>query len=750
MSQVIQITVAFASIVLFLFPIGFIIKYFWPKLPWPLIPVFGLIVYGGVAVPAQYFIGRFSLVILDVIVALLTALGLIFLVLHIRSKTHRTFGWRDGALAVLLSVGAAVMILSIAQQPVPGGIDPAIHSVTMTMIETSGQLNVKYPLGLHTFLLFFEGLLHSSRAYIMQAFAVFLSLNFFTLTYVLLRRISGKSIVGWLGVIAAVFDASFYNNLLNGSLTHILAINVILCYLLYLETLKMRATQRSILLLILLSLSIVYFHFISWYFVVPALWIQRLMLKRHRLHYLITMVAVLLLSIPLIVRLYDYENYSEIFIKSTALIIGVEVLLFVGGNYVHRFINKQWLYPILGGIILSLFFYHRNIIFYNVDQWYGWSLLGLAGVGVGYCSLKRQPHWLPYLLLFGTYTVLFASFDWGIDEINKIVIIKELLFYYGFTVPFVLLAAIGLYCFVILGSSRRVQTLKVAMVSIIAVLIFASRMSDTVLVAGGNAISRYNSNSGFGMFYQKNDVSLAHWFREYIDDSSVIANAGGLYGVWTSMAGHPMVYLARNQIDVAQPTEVNQEIINLMTDGSSGQPAVLLSNNIRYLFVPQTVPADIVHPYLQLLHQIGTSRVYRILDQPATTDRVITLIPLLDNTIEDVHLTGDYGVQKALNGRAFFYQFQSVAQVLTLNSEKLIRLKFDAVSVQREVLLKLNTTSEALGVFVNGVPVSRQPSQTGERAYTIPLPASHDTILTVQNTGIDSASITNIIGQFNE
>lgn len=747
MSQVIQIGIAFTSIVILLFPIGFILKYFWPKMPWQLVPIFGLMIYGGIAVPLLYFLGRFSFVALDVIVALLVLAGLFFAALYVRKKTDLVLHRNVVLLAVLLASSASIMIVALARQPVPGGIDSAIHSVTMTAVETSGRLDVKYPLGMHTFVLFFEGLLHINRAYIMQAFAVFLNVNFFTLIFSLLKRISGKNIVGWLGVSAAVFDASFFNNLLNGSLTHILAVDLILCYLLYVEVMMREDGHVMTVLLVVQSIAVVYFHFISWYFVLPALWFHRLIARRQERNYLLTTAATLLLSIPLIVRLYDYLGYSEVFIWTTTLILGVEALLYAFGNSLSRFLNGRWSLLFLVGVAVALFSYYRNRIFFSFDQWYGWPITVLGIIGFVYLSIKRKSNWTPYMLLFGVYSVLFASFHWGIPIINKIGIIKELLFYYGFTVPLALFSAMGLYCFIVVGSSRRAQFLKLAGVSVIAVLVFASRMSDSVLVDGGNAISRYNKNDGFGIFYRKDDVVLANWFRENIRDASIVANPGGLYGVWTSMTGHPTVYLAYSRIDVPQAIDVNNEIIELMTNGESGRPEVLLSNNVRYLFVPQTVPADIAHPYLRLLKQVGTSRVYRIIDKPDTTDRVITLSPLLSHSFADVHLEGEYGVQSPLVGQAFFHQFQNIVQVIILGREQTVQLEFDPAPLQRLVFLKLRTPSKDISVFANDVPVSVTTSQVEELTSTITLPLARATTITIKNTGSAPTTIKNIIAQ---
>lgn len=750
--QVIQIVIAFISIVFFLFPLGFIVKYYWPTLPWRLIPVFGLIIYGGVAVPILYFVGKFSFIILDIIVALLVMIGLVFAILYIRKKPKFFFHWQEVLLTILLVLLASVIIASLSQQPVPGGVDSAMHSQFMTIIEVSGNFDVKYPLGLHTIILFFENILDINRAYIMQAFAAFLSVNFFALIYSLLKQISKKNIIGWLGIIAVILDASFYNNLLNGSLTHILAINLILCYLLYLESLKKADTRATTFILLILSISIVYFHFITWYFILPALWFQRLILQRNKLKDLLTTIGILLVSIPLIFRLYDFLGYAEVFRWTTVLIIGFELLLFFCGKCIFRLFHKQWLYFILGGLAIFLFISYHNNIFDNMDQWYGWSITGLAIIGLGYTSIKRQWNLLPYLLLFSVYTVIFAlfAFSWANPITSKISLVKELFFYYGFTVPLVIFAAIGLYCFVILGASRRVQALKITVFLIVAILVFTSRMSDKILIGNKNAISRYNNNSGFGMFFQKNDVLLADWFREHTDDALVVANPGGLYGIWTSMAGHPTVYFGYGQINVPHPIETNQEIINLMTNGESGRPAASLSNNVGYLFVPQAVPADIAHPYLKLLKQFGTARLYKILDQPETIDRLITLYPLLNDSIADIHLTGDYVGQAPLNGNRFFYQFQQVVQKITLESEKTIQLLIDKSTMRRTLVLKLHTNSEGMRIRVNGVQADIQRGQAGEIYAQKELVAAEDAVITLQNTSETPAIISNIIVQLAE
>lgn len=750
MPQTVQIAIAFTSIVFILFPLGFIIKYFWPALSWRLIPVFGLVVFGGVTVPILYLIGRFSFIVLDTIVILLVAVGLFLAVLYLKKKPAIVFRWSSIGLAVLLIAGASGMVVSLAQQPVPGGVDSAMHSLFMTELETSHQLNVAYPLGLHIFILFFEKLLNINRAFIMQALSVFLSINFFILIYSLLKRISGKSIIGWLGVLAAVLDVSFYNNLLNGSLTHILAIDLVVSYLLFLETHKKTNTRVQTLILLVLSLAIVYFHFITWYLVLPALWFQRLIQQKNRLQEILTTVVVLLLSIPLIIRLFYLPMYSEVFKGTTILIISVELLLLFFGKYIYRLFNKRWLQIVLGIFTAFLFMHYRNSVFDKIDTWYGWLIIGLAMIGLIYTSIKRQSNWIPYALLFSLYTILFLAFKWSIPLTNKIDIVRELLFYYGFTVPLVIFACMGLYCFVILGVSRWAQSFKITIVLIIVVLVFTSRISDKIFVGDGNSVSRYISNSGFGMFFQKNDVLLADWFKGHVNDTFVVANPGGLYGIWTSMTGHRMMYYGYGGINVAQPAESDKEVIGLMTNGESGRPSTLLSNDVRYLFVPQAIPVDIAHPYLKLLHQIGTSRVYKILDQPDSPDRIVTLYPLLNDVIPDVHLTGDFGGNAPLNGNRFFYQFQQVIQVLTLESGKLIQLKFSATPTERVLDLQLNTSVDNLDIFSGTLPISLLKYRAGELTSTSHLPAGQDTVITIKNMDTKTASITNIIAQLHQ
>lgn len=751
MPQVFQVAIAFASIIFILFPLGFIIKYYWPKLPWQLIPVFGMMVYGGIAVPILYLINRFSFVILDSVILFLIVFGIIFGILYFQKKTNLFLRWHDLSLVGLLMMLASAMIFSIAKLPVPGGIDSALHSLYITWIEIAGQLTAQYPLGMHTFILFFEGILHINRAYIMEGFSTFFFLNLFILIYALLKQISGKSIIGWLGIIAAVLDVSFYNNLLNGSLTHLLAVNLILGYLLYLEAWKKEATYVGNVILFILSVSVVYFHFITWYFLLPALWIHRLMTQRHRLQDLFTTAGVLVFSVPLILRLYDFPGYSEVFKWTIILIIGVELLLYLFGIHIYKIFHKQWLYFVLGGLIVFFLIYFRNT-FDDVGQWYGWTVTGLAVIGLFYSTIKRERHWLPYMLLFSVYATLFAlfTFSWANPITSKISLVKELFFYYGFTSSFIIFAAMGLCFFVLLGSSRRMQVLKIAIFSIGVILIFTSRISDKVLI-NSSAISRYNSNGGFGVFFQKNDVLLTDWFREYVeDDISFVANPGGLYGVWTSMVGHQTVYGAYGVVSIADAAEVNQEIINLMIDGESGRPEVLISHNVRYLFIPQAMEVGIAHPYLKLLKQIGAARLYQILDQPETIDRVVTMYSLITNSVPDIHLTGDYRYHSLYNGNRFYYQFQQVGLNMTVESGKEIQLKIDKSTMHRNLVMILRSRFESIEVSVNDIFVDAQRMKSGEIYAQTNIYSGEEAVVTVRNIGDTPIVISNIIVQLSQ
>jgi len=745
MSQMVYIVIALTTIPVFFFLIGWNAKFFWPSLRWYHLPIFGLMIFGGIVVPLLYVVNIYTEPVLYISSGLLAASGAA-VACYTRFRQRRTLlTWADAGIFAALVVIAVPMVMSTAQQAVPGGVDSAMHSTFMNFIETSGKLDVKYPLGLHILILFFEQALNISRAYVMQAMMIFLWINFFILTYTVVKKMTNLKVVAWLGVIAAVLDASFYNNLLNGSLTHIVAVNFILLYLYFLESFKTKESKTKSGLLIILSVAMVYMHFITWYLVLPAYWLYRAVLQRHSGYQAGTTICILLLSAPLIMRLYHFEGYAEVFLWSSAAIVAVEVCLFFLGKFLYRSLRRSWLQPVLGVISIILFAYYRNKIFFNIEEWYGWTVTALGLLGVGWISFRRLTHWLPYTLLFLAYTVLFSFFAWVPTLSEKLPIIKELLFYYGFTVPLVLFGASGLYFIVTHSIAKRQQALKLSIVTIIALLIFISRLSNTVYIDGGNAISRYNSNTGFGIFYTRQDVALASWMRNHIHDNTVVANVGGFYGLWTSATAHPLVYLGYGQMNIPQPAEVNTQIIDLMTNAESGRPDLLLSYNVRYLFIPEEVPAEITHPYLRLVHSQGKAKLYQILDQPMTQDRVVTLSSLLVQASPGITLSGDFTTRSALHGNRFFFQFQEAVQYISLGSDKTLRIKILPATQERRISFLIQAPANSLQVTSAGISTVQVTQSSNQLEATMVVPTGQGAELVINNTQEESVTITSLV-----
>ena len=272
-----QLVQAFLLLAGIFFIIGTPIKLKFSNVPFFFLPVVGFIAFGGLIVPAMYLAGGWHPWILYSSFALLITLGLIsFGILGFRAIRKRTISVVSTFAVVLIALFMSGLIIQASKYSVPGGIDPAFHAAFINNIVQSNTFNTSYPLGMHVLALFMVDTTSFSLPTVLLALSLFIIFSIFVLVYFVAKTLTKSSIGGLFGACLAVVDVSIYNNYLNGSITHLLAILLVLSGIALVLCMPLANRGLIFIALIVLYTATFYFHFITLFALVPAIWFLRI------------------------------------------------------------------------------------------------------------------------------------------------------------------------------------------------------------------------------------------------------------------------------------------------------------------------------------------------------------------------------------------------------------------------------------------------------------------------------------------
>lgn len=709
-----------------------------------LVPLAGFIVFGGVIAPILYILGKFDLPTIIVLVSVLGVFGLARLIYSIR-KIHPRISFAPTQwLGVFLLIIFTILLLALSQKnSVPGGIDPAIHSIIVNNINNTKTFSNSYPQGLHILILSLEEFFNFSQPQVFISLNNFFYLNFLILVYVAIKLVSKSSLFALIGVFTGLLDVSFFNNMLNGTTSHLIAVNLIGFSFIVIPLLSKLKRPWDYVFLIIFYTAVLYYHFVTLYFFLPFLWFWRaLSREKARPIFLLSFIASLIISIPLQFRLIVDPGYLEPAITAVILTLVVELALLRWQARIGEFLANRWLLYLavpIGTVLLLV----SMKVFDIQPQWYGWPIMILSFLGLAIIAAKNLRDWIPYVYYFTAMALLNTLFFWPFID-KHASLMKELLFYYGLTSVLVILASAATYFLLVLLKQSKLKLVATTMMLVVLFLIVFSRTIDAVLIDDQYLISRYNSSRGFGIFYTRNDVLLAEWVKNNVRDDSMIINPGGLYNVWASMTMHPISYFAYGM--VSRGEESHEKIVDLLFNRDPNKPTYLLDRKIRYVLVPEGFLITLYHPYLQLRKQIGGAKFYSLTDQPIRSTNLaeLSLTSLTDDPVFDV--SGEYKLHCLYCENRLYYQFRELAQSLIIAPGKSIKLTIKKTSLQRPVNLIINTSGTELrgAVVKKGAPQKIfLPAEYALQGYLIP--ANEDLVVKLENTTNRVAEIRNVV-----
>lgn len=682
------------------FILGAPLKWKMPQIPFLCLPAIGLIVFGGIITPILYFTGGWHLYILYIAVAILLGLGLASLFLIIKTLRPAKPTLFSAVMFALLILIVAGFIIQSSKYPVPGGIDPAIHASYISSIVQNNDFKISYPLGMHIFALFIENISSHSTPTILLALQIFFIVNIFIITYYLIKIISNNKIAGMIGSLAIILDVSIYNNYLNGSITHLLAILLILIGIMLTLLLPNNSKRLNFLVITMFYVSVFYFHFITLFILIPILWCLRVCRVNNQ-HWLFVLAfpASLLVAAPLLKNFLNIPGFQIQFIGACLIFLLVEVVILFFSSHIKKILFNIWA-QLLFAVIGLLAFKNTLKAFDVIPEWYELFILSLAIMGIVLIILKRLRDWYPIVMYFSIFSILYYLIDFASAHIES-PIFKELIFYYGFTVPLVLLGAAGIYYGLQLVSSKAVKTSALAALLIIIILIFGSRFFDKTFLSDARAISRYGQNNGFGMFYSNDDVQVAEWAKEHLPKDAGIINPGGLYNTWASITERRVMY-ARAEINSEESEKTHQAVVNLLNSQDIGCPQQLTKQKYQYLLLPSQYVIYFQNPCVNLIYKSGAARLYKINDQITATvkSQAINLDDLTQN--KNISISGDFGTVCTHCNNRFYYQFKNVGRAIRIPANGMMYITIAQADYNRNINLIVLTQNPRLTVTIIG------------------------------------------------
>lgn len=633
-----------------------------------LYPAYGLIIFGLLAVPLTYALNGFNLVAIWSVCGIIFAAG-VYGVIRFGLPHGSRFQFRLPIMLIsIFSLGLVILnLVQASKYAIPGGIDSAIHSSIIQGVVATADLRGTYPLGMHITIHSLEEIFQAQQELVFLSLYLLLFMSALAGLACIADRMTKRSMAGYLALAVGCIDVSLFNNYINGSGTHLVAVAFSVFLLLAaVLTVKHKRWVRLIALAGVLSI-IWYFHYPTLFFALPLLWSWRLGTRQlNSWDYLIALGISLILSLPLQLKLLHDPIYVQLIGPGLAGMVVIEVILKFGYRWIQRLIWNRLILFLLASVAVWLFYYYAESFLF-IPTWYGVMIIRLSLVGLFVAVLSRQPFSVFSLLAFAMMSIFYAVIHLPpIVDHAKVMI--ELFYYFGFTVSLILLGIAGADGIKQLMRSRRWQQVVIGVVALYAILIVTSRAFDQkhvgAILPADRPISRYESSGGFGIFYTKNDAALAAWMKVNIPDQLIVANPGGLYNAWAPLTRHPTLWATYNVLTVADPEQYIVSLKKLLRGEPGADVDLLLRRGIKYIILPEQYHVSVNHPRVKLLQQIGQARAYQLTDSVSAS---IYSLPIGTRVNENGIEVGFSGrVLCRYCGNAFYFTDQDTLSQLEL------------------------------------------------------------------------------------
>ncbi len=309
-------------------------------------PIIGLVAFGSIIVPLTYLIGRYDLRIV-MAVSLAVILTGVFATFRNRKVERRPVVIHRST--IVLTIGIVLFLfLSVIQASkyaIPGGIDSAVHSniIQGSLVQTN-FLQGMYPLGMHITIVTIERLFNVSQEVAFLSLYIFLYLTAIAGIAVIAGKVFKSTMASYVALFVATIDVSTYNNLLNGSGTHLIGSAFITYLILGTVLLQKKSFILRIIVQSALLTIIWYFHYPTIFFALPALCSWRVVYGHEKQSSHLYAIGIsLIASLPLQARLLPDPSYVQSIVPGLIAIAVVEATLFFFSAFISRLVRYRWI-----------------------------------------------------------------------------------------------------------------------------------------------------------------------------------------------------------------------------------------------------------------------------------------------------------------------------------------------------------------------------------------------------------------------
>jgi hypothetical protein len=280
-----------------------------------------------------------------------------------------------------------------------------------------------------------------------------------------------------------------------------------------------------------------------------------------------------------------------------------------------------------------------------------------------------------------------------------------------------LLAIAGIHDILRVFTHRTARSIYIAAATVYVLLVITSRTFDASfvdsLIPGDRPISRYESSNGFGVFYTANDGRLAQWVKNNIPKDGIIANPGGLYNTWASLAEHERLYAAYNVVTIVDSEPVIINLTKLLRNESQLDLDALTRRRVKYVLLPEQFSVSLYNPRLVLVKSFGQARFYEIL---STTKETWTTIPIgVSPTAEKITVatTGAYVCRYC--GNTFYFTQQDILSEARLGPKDELSLILPTSLSAKEYELFVDRGGDEIQVRINGLAATTKTDESVAR-----------------------------------
>ncbi len=217
----------------------------------------------------------------------------------------------------------------------------------------------------------------------------------------------------------------------------------------------------------------------------------------------------------------------------------------------------------------------------------------------------------------------------------------------------------------------------------------------------------------------------------------MIANPGGLYNAWATLAEHEVLFVAYNIPTVNDTEPVFDNLYKLLQGTRPVDVDYLIQRRVKYVLIPEQYAVAIFHPQAKLLRTEGEARFYELVSSDKTS--TVLSIPIGKGL-------GDAGIQITTDGKyscrycdnRFYFTQADLLQELILQPGNTITVTFSPSDKQRTMELAVDRTLRPIEVKTPG---GNWVTVNEELVQQITLPQNQMGTITLRNGNLSLVRI---------